>query len=257
MRTKTILLHFLILLACLPVYAGGDQPPSEAMSGATADADSHSASASNFPATAVSDGPTVDVSAAQRLQALLQPVDRFSARFEQKLTAADGYLLQNASGQLIVARPGMIRWISEAPLEQWVISNSETLWIYDPDLEQVTIRAFQQDVLNTPAVLLVGELDNLDRLYRVEARNTPEAEQSAPPYSESFILTPREGDQLYSKLVISFSANKPAAMELWDSLGQKTEIRFHSVDLSPELDNRLFEFEPPPGVDIIQGQQSH
>ena len=180
------------------------------------------------------------------LTQLLQPLTGLSARFEQTVYAADGYQIQQTSGTLQVARPGKVHWVSDAPMEQWVIADGETLWIYDPDLEQVTIRAFQKDIANTPAILFVGALDKLSESYQV-LLETSDAEQQ-------FTLLPLDSNSLYSKLQLAFVSNTPVSMSLWDTLGQQTAIRFLEPELNPEMDPDIFAFVPPDGVDILRDE---
>ena len=185
--------------------------------------------------------------AVAHLQQVLAPLISFSARFKQSVYAPDGYPLQYSSGELKVMRPGKIYWASEAPMEQLVIADGETLWIYDPDLEQVTIRPFQKDIANTPAVLFIGALDNLADYYQVTSETLQDTQQ--------FTLIPVDRNSLYSKMGMGFSGTTPVSMDLWDSLGQRTAILFENPQLNPQIDQALFDFVPPQGVDILVNEE--
>ncbi|WP_461515726.1 outer membrane lipoprotein chaperone LolA [Porticoccus sp.] len=179
---------------------------------------------------------------ANDLRLRLSDLESLTAEFEQTVYAAEGDVLQQASGQLQAARPGRVRWQTEAPLEQLIVSDGQTLWLYDPDLEQVTIKPFEADLSKTPAVLFIGDLAALEQSYSVtweEGENT------------LFTLIPISADSLYEKVTLSFQSNIPVAMALWDSLGQKTDIRFHNVQRNPSWTPAQFIFVPPEGVDII------
>ena len=98
----------------------------------------------------------------QQLRDLLQPITSLSAQFEQQIIDANGLSIQNSSGIFQVAQPNNLRWIVAEPLPQQVISDGVTLWLYDPDLEQVVVQAFDANIESTPAVLFSGDLDRLD-----------------------------------------------------------------------------------------------
>ncbi|MEH6467904.1 MAG: outer-membrane lipoprotein carrier protein LolA, partial [Porticoccus sp.] len=123
--------------------------------------------------------------------------------------------------------------------------DGETLWIYDPDLEQVTIKPFNQDLSKTPAILFIGNLDTLEQSYKIYIEQGEVI---------NFSLIPIADDSLYEKVALSFSGKTPTTMALWDSLGQKTEIKFSSTTLNESIDPALFSFEPPEGVDILRDE---
>ncbi|WP_461480636.1 outer membrane lipoprotein chaperone LolA [Porticoccus sp.] len=180
--------------------------------------------------------------AANALRARLAGLDSLTAKFEQTVYAAEGDVLQQASGQMQAARPGRVRWQTDAPLEQLIVSDGQTLWLYDPDLEQVTIKPFEEDLSKTPAVLFIGDLAALEQSYSVsveEGDNT------------LFTLRPIAADSLYEKVTLSFVGDIPLAMALWDSLGQKTDIHFRDVQPNSPWEPEQFVFIAPQGVDII------
>lgn len=194
-------------------------------------------------------GPAAIVDKAQSSRDLaelgqrLKPMENLSASFTQTVTSADGYIVQEVTGKLVVARPGRVRWSSDAPYEQLVVSDAKTLWLYDPDLEQVTVRPFHNDISRTPAVLFIGEVDSLARDYVVTAERNNDI--------DLYWLQPRGDDALYERISIEFDGNKPHAMALWDSLGQVTRIGFTAVTVNGPVDAAGFTFTPPAGVDVL------
>jgi outer membrane lipoprotein carrier protein len=179
------------------------------------------------------------------LRLLLTNLNTLSTSFQQTVYSSDGTALQQTSGQLQAARPGKVRWQAEPPMEQLLVSNGETLWIYDPDLEQVTIKPFDQDLSKTPAILFIGNLDTLEQSYKIYIEQGEVV---------NFSLIPIAVDSLYEKVALSFSGETPTTMTLWDSLGQKTEINFSNTALNKPIDPALFSFEPPEGVDILRDE---
>ena len=176
----------------------------------------------------------------QQLRNLLQPISSLSAQFKQQVTDADGFQLQQSEGLFQVAQPNNLRWIVEQPMPQQVISNGLTLWLYDPDLEQVIVKPFDASIESTPAILFSGDLTRLDSAYFIR--------QLSP---DVFQLTPDQGGSLFSELQIIFGDQLPASISLTDSLGQVTRIAFSDVQLNPSLPAALFEFEIPGDIDVI------
>jgi len=181
--------------------------------------------------------------AAGELRMRMSDLGSLSADFEQTVYAAEGDIVQQASGHMLAARPGRVRWNTDAPFEQLIVTNGKTLWLYDPDLEQVTIKPFDADLGKTPAVLFIGDLEALEDSYSVSL------EEEGP--SALFILLPNKADSLYEKVTLRFEGLTPVTMALWDTLGQKTDIHFDHLQRNPPWTVDQFMFIPPEGVDII------
>jgi len=186
----------------------------------------------------------VDPGPLERLQARLSPLENLSASFVQRVTAADGYLVQEVQGELLLARPGKLRWQSEPPYEQLVVSDAVTLWIYDPDLEQVTIRPFQRDIARTPAILFIGDVADLGDSYQV-------TESAAGP-QVVYSLIPVDSASLFDRIELTFVSDKPTAIALWDSLGQITRVQLDNLVINGSIPDASFRFLPPEGVDILR-----
>jgi len=178
------------------------------------------------------------------LNDLLKPMASFSARFEQVITDNTGSELQRITGLMHVMRPGRFVWISDEPFPQKIVSNGSTLWIYDNDLEQVTVQALDDKVANTPALLLSGDPEKIDENFHLKQMQENNQKQR-------FELKPKGSDTLFEKMSVVFEANKLLDMDLHDGLGNKTAISFSKVKQNPKFDKSLFEFVIPEGVDII------
>ena len=182
--------------------------------------------------------------ASDDLRSLLGNLESLEANFDQRVVDADGYEIQAMSGQMTVARPGKIHWQTRPPYEQLLISDAETLWLYDKDLEQVTVRPFLRDIVNSPAMLFIGDLTDLESRYRV-ARS--ESDQGI----SEFTLVPNDSGAVYRKLTVGFAGELPTVMVLWDSLGQMTQIEFSEVKLNPDVADSQFVFTIPDGADVL------
>lgn len=180
--------------------------------------------------------------AAQDLKARLDAIQSLHGRFTQVLTDKAGANLQSSAGEFALQRPGYFLWQSEAPYEQTVIGTPEKVWIYDPDLEQVTVRSSEQQADNSPARLLSGDLSELRSTYEVSA---------TPDNKETFRLVPRSSDSPYRYVEFTFSGDKLAALQFQDKLDQKTQIHFEQLKANIAIPADTFVFIAPEGTDVI------
>ncbi|MEX2525474.1 MAG: outer membrane lipoprotein chaperone LolA [Gammaproteobacteria bacterium] len=177
------------------------------------------------------------------MEKFLDGLDSFQAAFEQTLLGEDGEALEKSVGVVYIKRPGRFHWHYYEPYSQYLISDGKNLWVYDEDLEQVTIRDIAGSMKDTPAAILGGEVD-IDEHYVV----IDEEDEGDIDWLE---LTPRDIESQYETLRLGFQENLLAAMILFDSLGQETRISFLHSQRNPELKRSLFRFEPPENVDVI------
>ncbi|WP_020408852.1 outer membrane lipoprotein chaperone LolA [Hahella ganghwensis] len=184
--------------------------------------------------------------ASEELTKLLKPIETFSASFEQTLISASGQTLQQVNGTLKAQRPGLFYWHTQPPLEQVIVTDGEKVWLHDPDLEQVTVQTLSQQLSNTPALLLSGEVATIDNEYDVERK------ESGNDTVKIFELTPKGVDSLFDTLKLAFSNGALTTMELKDSLGQVTTLYFSGAEMNVPFSDNTFHFEIPPGVDVIR-----
>jgi len=183
---------------------------------------------------------------AEELTRLLKPIETLTADFEQTLVSASGQTLQQVAGELKAKRPGLFFWHTQPPLEQTIVTDGEKVWLFDPDLEQVTIQTLSQQLSNTPALLLSGEVSSIDSEYDISKR------ESASADSQIFVLKPKGVDSLFDTLQMAFTHGLLTTMELKDSLGQVTTLYFSNLKLNQALAANTFHFEIPPGIDVIR-----
>jgi len=177
------------------------------------------------------------------LETFLAGLDTFSAGFEQTLLNELGEEMEKSVGALYVERPGKFQWAYWEPFPQLIVSDGRSLWIYDEDLEQVTIRDVTASIDDSPAALLGGDVDVDTHYVVIEA-----GESEGVQWLE---LTPRDIESQYETVRLGFRDGELAAMELFDNLGQKTRIVFQDVRRNPPLEQKLFAFTPPEGVDVV------
>jgi outer membrane lipoprotein carrier protein len=187
-------------------------------------------------------GQAAAASATQALDNFFAGLHSLQTDFEQRIVR-DGQVLQETRGRLHIHRPGKFRWSYEAPFEQLIVTDGETLWVYEPDLEQVTRSRLDATVGNTPAVLL-STLEPLGNLFSIL--------DAGPKDGLDWVMLEPLGEQTtFSRVFLGFEAGDLAAMEIVDSLEHSVRIRFHELERNLALDPGLFRFTPPPGVDVI------
>lgn len=185
-----------------------------------------------------------DDSAVGRVESYLGSLKTLSATFTQTVRDRDGQATSFAKGTLVLARPNRFRWDYREPYQQVIVADGRKLWLYDPDLEQVTVRALEQGLGSTPAMLLsgMGKVGDAFNGGSVERRGG----------TTWCRLTPRERVSDFERVALAFDGRgELAAMELVDKLGQATLIEFTGVRRNAGVDESKFRFVPPPGADVI------
>lgn len=182
--------------------------------------------------------------AVAQVDAYLASLKTLSADFAQVVRNRDGQVVDRASGTLSLSRPNRFRWDYRQPYLQTIVADGERLWLYDSDLEQVTVRALEAGLGSTPAMLLSGS-------GKVGDAFTALALEREDDWTWARLRPKQEGSD-FDRVGLAFDARgQLAAMELRDKLGQATVIEFGNVRRNPPLDAALFRFEPPPGADVI------
>ncbi len=185
-----------------------------------------------------------DAAAVKRLTGLLDKAQTLNGRFSQLTLDGSGTQLQETSGEMSLQRPGLFRWHTDAPQEQLLVSNGEKVWLYDPDLMQVTIQSLDQRLTHTPALLLSGDVSKIRESFDITYKEGGDV--------VDFILKPKAKDSLFDSLRLSFRKGLINDMQLIDSIGQRTNILFLGVKMNEKLDAGLFDFQVPEGADVIQ-----
>lgn len=180
---------------------------------------------------------------ADRLKSFFSDVTTVRANFIQQVVGVKKKVLQETSGQMLLLRPGRFRWDYKTPYEQQIVSNGKKVWLYDVDLEQVTVKTLDGALGSTPALLLSSDTpieENFTVSELGEARGLQWVE-----------LTPLQKESSFEKLVLGFDKTNLVNMELHDSFGQLTRLLFSKVERNPVIDPVKFDFIPPKDVDVI------
>lgn len=181
--------------------------------------------------------------ASARLEGQLAKIEALTGQFKQTLYDPKGGKLQASQGEFAVKQPGFFYWEAADPYPQVLVGTPEQLWIFDPDLEQATLRKSDPYAEFNPSQLLSGGGKALGERFTVE--------HSVKSGADQYVLVPREPGASYKHITLVFDRDKPKAMAFTDQLNQLTEIEFLKVALNKKVPDSRFEFTPPAGTDIV------
>ena len=165
------------------------------------------------------------------------------ARFAQMVLDKDLKTLHQATGTMQFARPGKFRWEYDKPYEQVIVGDGSRLWIYDKDLNQVTVRRLDRALGSSPAALLAGSTE-IEKDYALASLGNQEG-------LEWLEAVPKAQDSAFNKIRLGFGPSGLEAMELRDPFGQITVIKFSTIERNARLAPEQFRFVPPKGADVI------
>lgn len=179
----------------------------------------------------------------EKLQAFVAATQSARANFSQKVLDNKGKTVQASDGKLVFSRPGKFRWEYQKPYEQLIVGDGQKLWIYDQDLNQVTAKKLDGALESSPAALLAGS-NEIETYYNLAASGT----KNGVDWLDAF---PKNKDSMFEKVRMGFRGTNLDTMELYDHLGQVTQIRFSGIQRNPKLAPDTFSFTPPQGADVL------
>lgn len=187
--------------------------------------------------------PAAAASGIDRLNQFIASTQSATGEFEQRIYGRDRNAVQASRGTFAFARPGRFRWIYAKPYEQVIVGDGARVWVYDPELKQVTVRKLDLALGATPAALLAGSSEAL-RAFALK-------DEGARDGLEWVEAVPRERESNFERIRMGFGFSGLERMELVDAFGQRTELRFTGFQRNARVDPELFRFAPPPGADVI------
>lgn len=180
----------------------------------------------------------------EELQRFADSVQTLSAEFKQVQTDERGKVLSTSSGHMWLSRPGRFRWSYEKPYQQLMVCDGKKLWMYDPDLSQVTVRPAGEALLGTPAALLSQRSSLSDQFTLQDGGSDGKARVVR--------LKPKSGDSDFKGIELSLKNGVPQRMKFLDQLGGSSTISFTNVESGVQLNEALFGFTPPKGTEVIE-----
>jgi outer membrane lipoprotein carrier protein len=154
------------------------------------------------------------------LREFVRDVKSARAQFTQTVSSPDGAKKKTSSGSFAFQRPNRFRFSYDKPYQQLIVGDGHKVWLYDADLNQVTVRPFDQALGATPAALLAG--GGLERDFTLTAQ--PEADGLA-----WVLAVPKAEGGTVRQLRVGFRGRELAALEITDSFGQRSLLQFSQV----------------------------
>lgn len=192
--------------------------------------------------------PLAQANSLDRLRTFLEGTKTLRADFSQTVIPKNGRKPQFSSGAMAVSRPHKFRWQIEKPYPQLIVGDGERVWLYDPELKQVTVKKQGAALSGSPAALLAGEgLAALEKHFSLR----DVGEKDGLEWLEA---TPKAADTGFERVRLGFVTNAAGelrAMELVDSFGQTTSLIFSRFERNPALSASTFRFTPPAGADVL------
>ena len=166
------------------------------------------------------------------------------ANFTQVVQDKKGKKIQSASGTMQFVRPGKFRWVYQKPYEQIIVGDGAKFWLYDVDLNQVTVKKLDAALGSSPAALLSGN-NEIERSFVLKDKGT----RDNLDWLEATAKAPDTG---FDRISMAFNAQgELIIMELRDAFGLTTELRFSNMQRNPQLSPQLFKFVTPKGADVL------
>ena len=181
-----------------------------------------------------------------RLDSLLANINSLTADVVQLIVESDGGILEESNIKMLLKKPNGFYWETITPYQELIVTNGIKLWNYQPDLEQVVIEDWDVSKSELAAQLLSGKTENLDSQYIIEELSDTNND------SQEFVLTPVDADSIYTQISINFITSELDLIYLNSRNGQQTVWRFDAIERNQILEDSLFDFQPPAGIEIIE-----
>lgn len=187
---------------------------------------------------------TAHAGAIEKLKQFIAATRSAQASFSQTVLDQNGKKLQAANGVMQFQRPGKFRWTYQKPYEQIIVGDGAKFWLYDVDLNQVTVKKLDAALGSSPAALLSGN-NEIERGFSLKEKGTTDG-------VEWLEATPKSNESQFSAVRMGFNAQSELVqMELNDTFGHKTILKFTAMQHNPKLPEQQFRFTPPVGADVV------
>ena len=182
--------------------------------------------------------------AIEKLKTFIAATRSAQANFTQVVLDQNGKRMQSASGVMQFQRPGKFRWTYQKPYEQIIVGDGAKFWLYDKDLNQVTVKKLDAALGSSPAALLAGS-NEIERGFVLKESGNRDG-------LDWLQATPKAQESSFESVFMAFDAEAGlVVMELNDAFGHKTVLRFSAMQRNPKLPAQQFQFTPPVGADVV------
>jgi len=187
--------------------------------------------------------PSFAKSSQDSLETHLQRYKNLSGQFTQIISSEKSTHTQSSTGEFWIKKPNQFRWHYSTPYIQKIISNGEKLWVYDEDLEQVTIKGASQSINSSPLAIILGSTE-LSKLFNITQLDDDDNLQWLK-------LIPKDDSSGFEFINVGFKSGLLTKMVLQDNFGQTTRLLFTDVSIYTPIDSKVFEFKIPENADVF------
>jgi outer membrane lipoprotein carrier protein len=196
-----------------------------------------------FAAMTLALAGTASASALEQFKTFVSGTKSAKGEFtQQQVRSSPGKVAPVSTGTFVFARPGKFVWTYQKPYEQLLQADGDTLYIFDKDLNQVTTRKLGSALGSSPAAILFGSND-LEKNFTLSEAGTRDG-------LEWLDAKPKNKDTSFEQISIGLKNGVPEAMDLKDTFGQTSRLRFTNFQRNPALAANFFKFEVPKGADV-------
>ena len=178
-----------------------------------------------------------------QLHAFFEKTQSLRADFRQTVVDSQGRKVQEVDGTMQLQRPGKFRWDYNKPYVQQIVGDGEKVWLFDPELNQVTVRTVDKAIGSSPAALLAGSKE-IEKGFTLK-------DEGRQDELEWVLAIPKDKETGFEKVYLGFQNNLLKEMEMRDNFGHITVIEFTNLQLNPKLPAKSFSFVPPAGADVV------
>ena len=182
-------------------------------------------------------------SGSEQLQQFLSRISTLDAGFEQSVLNPEHTQALRSQGRFYLERPDKFRWDYSEPDNQQIVADGRQVWLYDPELKQVSVQSQESALRGTPALLLISG-DALENSFEVidlgQRQNMVWVE-----------LIPKDDESQFVRILLAFVKGDLHRMEMADKFGQVTRFQFHDIHHNPAFESTFFQFVTPRDVDIF------
>ena len=186
---------------------------------------------------------TVGVPSDSKVQNYFHDLKSLQADFVQTIFDEKGRTLETSKGQMFMQKPGRFRWDYREPGTQLIVADGQRMWLYDKELQQVTVRLLDKALSATPLALLSGAAP-IEEAFTVSSTSTRDGLQW-------YELRPREEQPEFKLLRVAFNGDTLKIIELEDAFNQRTRLSFERLQRNVNIAPELLRFVPPKGVDVV------
>jgi outer membrane lipoprotein carrier protein len=179
-----------------------------------------------------------------RMNAYFQNTQSAQADIQQTVFDKQGHKTQEVTGHMKIQKPSKFRWDYNKPYVQVIVGDGENVWLYDPELNQVTVRPFSKALGSSPAALLAGGKE-MERAFEIK-------DVSRKGDLEWVVAVPKVNETGFERVFLGFKEDALMEMELHDSFGNRTIIKFSQLERNMKIPASAFKFAPPSGADVLR-----